>query len=57
MKKNPHCQGCKYYKPLFYGSEAYACHYAIDTGQLRGCKSEHCDKRDTGKRKKKEDVP
>lgn len=31
----------------------YACHYLIDTGKMRGCDPENCDKRETGRRQKK----
>lgn len=51
------CKGCRYYRK-FYGRQGgwglgglYACHYCVDTGNLRGCTVEACDKK-RGRRKK-----
>lgn len=57
MKKNPHCQGCKYYRPLHHDSKMYICHYLLDTGNPKNCRVENCDKRDARKPRRKEAEP
>lgn len=42
------CKGCKYWRELSNRNGIVACHYAIDTGKLRDCDPENCDKRETG---------
>ena len=48
------CKGCKYWRALAGGQHMvgfYACHYLIDTGKMRGCDPENCDKKESGKKK------
>ena len=42
------CEGCRYYKRLGSsgGKTIKACHYCYDTGRVRGCAPERCDKRE-----------
>lgn len=38
------CKGCGHYKFLFGGTGDKACHYSIDTGELRSLPYEKCKK-------------
>lgn len=46
-KERKCCEGCLYSRPLFCRREStgFMCHYLYDTGQLRGCDPEKCDKK------------
>lgn len=39
MRKKSECTGCAHWRVLgtSQGSKLWACHYMIDTGNLRGC--------------------
>lgn len=42
------CKGCIYYRKFASLYETlYACHYCVDTGNLRECDPKVCDKKDT----------
>lgn len=43
MAKN--CKGCKYYRRFDVGRGGKACYYCLDTGEVRGCSPENCDKK------------
>lgn len=49
MTDNNNCKGCIYHKKIdcLSGKKVMACYYCIDTGNLRNCKPENCDKKDT----------
>ena len=39
------CRGCVYYRPLSWGEPTLCCHYALDSGKLRDCPVENCEKK------------
>ena len=39
------CKGCVYYRPLSGGGPTLCCHYALDSGKLRDCPVENCEKK------------
>lgn len=45
------CNGCRYRKMLF--GNRTACHYAIDTGELRGCDVDGCFRYESGQKMRK----
>jgi len=46
MDKN--CKGCIYYRKIgVLNGYIYGCHYCVDTGNLRECPSNNCNKKDT----------
>lgn len=45
------CKGCRYRKMLF--GNRTACHFAIDTGELRGCDVAECFRYDAGRKARK----
>lgn len=47
MGKN--CEGCKYYRLLGDAAGLRACHYLLDTGEVRGCSADNCTKKDRSK--------
>jgi hypothetical protein len=38
------CDECKYWRQTNRSLSIRACHYSLDTGELRGCPPEMCDK-------------
>lgn len=40
--ENPKCKTCKYYR--VFTRNVFACNYALDTNELRGCDATNCDK-------------
>lgn len=38
------CRGCIHRRPLRSGDAATVCCYALDTGELRGCAPDECQK-------------
>ncbi len=49
MAENKNCKGCIYHRKIdcLSGKAIFACYYCIDTGKLRECKPEACNKKDT----------
>ena len=47
------CKGCIYYRYLALNS--FACHYCIDTGELKGCRADNCDKKKMGRKRREID--
>lgn len=48
MANQINCKGCIYLKKLSrLDGSIYACHYCIDTGKLRDCPPELCNKKGT----------
>lgn len=47
IKNRASCNGCKYHKAFPYTGTygLKCCHYSWDTGKLRGCPAENCDKK------------
>ena len=41
------CKGCVHWKTISHCWDLKACHYYLDTGELRGCPADKCDKKDT----------
>ena len=42
------CKGCTYHRKLM---GEYICYYSMDTGRLKGCTADNCDKYQKKKRK------
>lgn len=42
MNNREGCKGCGHYRPMY--SNTKGCHYCYDTGLIRGCEVEDCDK-------------
>ena len=38
------CKTCGYRRHIACGETSLACHYSLDTGKIRGCSPEQCDK-------------
>ena len=41
------CDNCVYRRPLSSGEQTLCCHYSLDTGKLRECPAENCNKKTT----------
>lgn len=48
--KRASCKGCLYRRPIGSNQNYTICHYLLDTGKVRGCPVEHCDKKVVRKR-------
>lgn len=46
----PSCKGSLYRRPIGRNSRYTICHYMIDTGEMRGCPADKCDKKVMRKR-------
>lgn len=44
--KRASCKGCIHHRNIS-GVVGYGCHYCIDTGELRGCPADKCNKKMT----------
>ena len=44
------CKGCLYRRPIGSNHRYTICHYMIDTGEMRGCPADTCDKKVLRKR-------
>lgn len=47
------CAGCIYRRPISANVNQTICYYAIDTGGLRGCQPQECDKKVINERRPK----
>lgn len=53
MKDRTSCKGCIYRRVMTVGNAMKICWYALDTGQIRGCPPDQCDKKQIGERERK----
>lgn len=51
------CKSCRYRRAISTKGTAPACNYLLDTGKLRGCSPQNCDKWEARSRKTKPKPP